>query len=197
MRLAISTRAARIVAAGSLVTMSLVPALAGRASGQESLSEYENQMQQLQADLDASSARVEQLRAREFELHQRIYDVEQERGQLDEENVELTEAVVARAQELYRSGGTGAVEALLASDDFGEFADRAEMLSHVAEEDADVFVQLERNNSELEQLERQLARDSKALEETLVALEDENAELRDKLASTTADYQNLKAQIAK
>ena len=59
MKFAVPTRAARIAIAGVLVALSLMPALAGRASGQESLSEYENQMQELQAELDASSQRVE------------------------------------------------------------------------------------------------------------------------------------------
>ena len=197
MRFAVPTRAARIAIAGVLVTLSLMPALAGRASGQESLSEYENQMQQLQADLDASSERVEQLRAEEFRLRARISDVGKDRDKLDEENYQLTKDVVARAQELYMSGGAGAVEALLAADDFGEFADRAEMLSRVAEEESDVFVALERNNSELEQLEKQLAADSKALASTLDELEDENTELQNKLASVTDQYTNLKAEIAR
>lgn len=195
MRFAVPTRAARIAIAGVLVTLSLMPALAGRASGQESLSEYENQMQQLQADLDASSQRVEQLRAEEFRLRTRIADIGKQRDELDEENYQLTKDVVARAQELYMSGGSGAVEALLAADDFGDFADRAEMLSRVADEEADVFVALDRNNSELEQLEKQLDVDSKALASTLDALEDEKTELQNKLASVTDEYKDLKAQI--
>jgi peptidoglycan LD-endopeptidase LytH len=196
-KFAVPTRAARIVVAGVLVTLSLVPALAGRARGQETLSEYENQMQELQADLDATSARVEQLRAQEFRLRTRIGDVEKKRSDLEEENYQLTKDVVARAQELYMSGGAGAVEALLAAEDFGDFADRAEMLSRVAEEEGDVFVQLERNNAELAQLEKQLAADSKELAATLAELEDVNAELQSKLASVTDDYKDLKAQIAR
>src|SRR5665809_31273 len=194
---AVPTRAARIAIAGVLVALSLMPALAGRASGQESLSEYENQMQELQAELDASSQRVEQLRAEEFRLRARISDVGKQRDELDEENYQLTKDVVARAQELYMSGGAGAVEALLAADDFGEFADRAEMLSRVAEEESDVFVALERNNSELEQLEKQLDVDYKALASTLDELEDEKTELQNKLASVTDEYTDLKAEIAR
>ena len=197
MRFAVSTRAARIAIAAVLVTLSLMPALADRASGQESLSEYENQMQELQADLDASSKRVEQLRAEEFRLRTRISDIGKNRDELDEENYQLTKDVVARAQELYMSGGAGAVEALLAADDFSEFADRAEMLSRVAEEESDVFVALQRNNAELEQLEKQLAADSKALASTLEELEEENAELQNKLASVTDEYKDLKAEIAR
>jgi peptidoglycan LD-endopeptidase LytH len=196
-RFAVPTRAARITVAGVLVALSIVPALAQRASGQESLSEYENQMQQLQADLDASSMRVEQLRAEEFRLRARINDVGKQRDELAEENYQLTKDVVARAQELYMSGGAGAVEALLAADDFAEFADRAEMLSRVAEEESDVFVALERNNSELEQLEKQLDADSKALASTLDELEDEKTELQNRLASVTDEYKDLKAQIAR
>ena len=197
MRFAVPTRAARIAVAGVLVALSFMPALAQRASGQESLSEFENQMQALQADLDASSERVEQLRSEEFRLRNRIHDVDKQRKALSEENYQLTKDVVERAQELYMSGGSGAVEALLAADDFGDFADRAEMLSRVADEEGDVFIALERNNSELEQLEKQLAADSKALASTLDALEDENAELQSKLASVTDEYKDLKAEIAR
>jgi peptidoglycan LD-endopeptidase LytH len=196
-RFALPTRALRIAVIGALLALSLLPSLTERASSQESLSEYETQMQELQADLDASSERVEQLRAEEFRLRNRIHGVEKKRSELEEANYQLTKDVVARAQELYMSGGSGAVEALLASEDFGDFADRAEMLSRVAEEEGDVFVALERNNSELEQLEKQLAADSKALAGTLAALEDENAELQSKLASVTDEYKDLKAQIAR
>jgi len=196
-RFAVPTRAIRIAVAGVLVALSLLPTLAQRASSQESLSEYETQMQDIQADLDASSQRVEQLRSEEFRLRNQIHDVGKRRDELSEENYQLTKDVVERAQELYMSGGAGAVQALLAADDFGDFADRAEMLSRVAEEEADVFVALERNNSELEALEKQLDADSKKLASTLDALEDENAELQSKLASVTDEYKDLKAQIAR
>jgi len=196
-RFAVPTRATRIAVAGVLVALSLMPALAQRASGQETLSEFENQMQDIQADLDESSARVEQLRSEEFRLRDRIHDVDKRRKALSEENYQLTKDVVERAQELYMSGSSGAVEALLAADDFGDFADRAEMLSRVAEEEGDVFIALERNNSELEQLEKQLEADSKALASTLQELEDENAELQSKLASVTDEYKDLKAEIAR
>lgn len=180
---------------GVLVALALVPALSGNATGQESLSDLEFEMQQVQADLDASSTRVEQLRANEFELRARIMDIEDRRSELDSRNDELTEDVVQRAQELYRSGGTSVVEALFAAEDFGEFSDRAEMLSQVAEDDTDVFIELQRNNSELEDLERQLALDSEALDETLATLEEEKAELQDKLASVSDNYQDLKDEI--
>jgi len=179
---------------GVLVALALVPALSGNATGQESLSDLEFEMQQVQADLDASSTRVEQLRANEFELRARIMDIEDKREDLEARNDELTEDVVRRAQELYRSGGTGVVEALLAAEDFGEFSDRAEMLSQVADDDTDVFIELQRNNSELEDLERQLALDSEALDETLATLEEDTAELQDKLATVTETYQDLEAQ---
>jgi murein DD-endopeptidase MepM/ murein hydrolase activator NlpD len=196
-RFALPTRAVRIAVAGALVALSLLPNLAERASSQESLSEFETQMQDIQADLDASSQRVEELRSEEFTLRNRIHDVGKRRDELSEENYQLTKDVVERAQELYMSGGAGAVQALLAADDFGDFADRAEMLSRVAEEEANVFVALERNNSELEALEKQLDADSKKLASTLDALEDENAALQSKLASVTDEYQDLKAQIAR
>jgi peptidoglycan LD-endopeptidase LytH len=196
-RFALSTRAVRIAVAGVLVALSLMPSLAERASSQESLSEFENQMQDIQADLDASSERVEQLRSEEFRLRDRINNVDKKRDELTEENYQLTKDVVERAQELYMSGRSGAVQALLAADDFADLADRAEMLSRVAEEEGDVFVALERNNSELEQLEKQLAADSKALASTLDALEDENAELQSKLASVTDEYKDLKARLAR
>ena len=135
-------RAGRILVAGCFVALTLVPAFGGQAAGQESLSDLENEMQQLQADLDDSSARIEQLRGREFELRKRIDDIEDQRAVLMERNDELTEDVVERARELYVAGGTGVVEALFAAQDFSEFSDRAEMLSQVAQDDSHIFVEL-------------------------------------------------------
>jgi murein DD-endopeptidase MepM/ murein hydrolase activator NlpD len=188
-------RAVRILVAGCLVAFALVPSFGGHAAGQESLSDLENEMQQLQADLDDSSARIEQLRGREFDLRKRIDEVEDQRAVLVDRNEELTEDVVERARELYVSGGTGVVEALFAAQDFSEFSDRAEMLSHVTQDDSHIFVELQRNTAELEDLEGRLAQDRKALEETLVELEDENAELQDKLASVTDQYTDLKEKL--
>ncbi|MGH2828356.1 MAG: murein hydrolase activator EnvC family protein [Actinomycetota bacterium] len=187
--------AVRILVAGALVALALVPSFGGSAAGQESLSDLENEMQQLQADLDDSSARIEQLRGREFDLRKRIDDVEDQRAVLVDRNEELTEDVVERARELYVSGGTGVVEALFAAEDFSEFSDRAEMLSQVTQDDSHIFVELQRNTAELEDLEGRLAQDRKALEETLVELEDENAELQDKLASVTDQYTDLKEKL--
>ena len=188
-------RAARILVAGGLVALALVPSFVGQASGQESLSDLENEMQQLQADLDDSSARIEQLRAREFDLRKRIDDVEDHRAVLIERNDALTEDVIERARELYVSGGTGVVEALFAAQDFSEFSDRAEMLSQVTQDDSHIFVELQRNTAELEDLEGRLAQDRKALDETLAELEDENAELQDKLDSVTDSYTDLKEKL--
>ncbi|MGH2701191.1 MAG: murein hydrolase activator EnvC family protein [Actinomycetota bacterium] len=195
MKFAGNMRAARILVAGGLVALALVPSFGSRASGQESLSELENEMQQLQADLDDSSERIEQLRAREFDLRKRIDDVEDQRALLIERNDELTEDVIERARELYVAGGTGVVEALFAAQDFSEFSDRAEMLSQVTQDDSHIFVELQRNTAELEDLEGRLAQDRKALDETLAELEDENAELQDKLDSVTDSYTDLKEKL--
>jgi murein DD-endopeptidase MepM/ murein hydrolase activator NlpD len=190
-----SANAGRILVAGCLVALALVPSFGGRAAGQESLSDLENEMQQLQADLDDSSARIEQLRGREFDLRKRIDDVEDQRAVLIERNDKLTEDVIERARELYVSGGTGVVEALFAAQDFSEFSDRAEMLSQVTQDDSHIFVELQRNTAALEDLEGRLAQDRKALDETLAELEDENAELQDKLDSVTESYTNLKEKL--
>jgi murein DD-endopeptidase MepM/ murein hydrolase activator NlpD len=145
-------------------------------------------MQRLRAELDATSARIEQLRQRQFALQDRIQAAEAQRRRALERTAELREVAVERARELYLAGTPGLLEALLGAEDIGEVADRAQMLAEVSTRDNAVFARLARARAELRLLDEGLKARRAQLAETLAALRDENAELQERLAAAEADF---------
>ena len=153
-------------------------------------------MANIQAELDASAARIEELRDENEHLHERIGGIETRMAALNKEQGRLRTQAIERAQELYVSGNSGAFEALLGSDDFAELMDRTEMLSQVSLDDSNIFVKLSRSTAELEQLEADLVAERSHLDDAEEALAAENARLQAQFDSVAADYERLREQLA-
>lgn len=153
-------------------------------------------MDNIQAELDASTARIEALRDDNEHLHHRIDDIETRMAGLEKEQGRLKTKAIERAQELYISGNSGVFEALLGAENFGELMDRTEMLSQVSLDDSNVFVQLSRSSAELSQLEEELVAERAHLEDAEQALAAENDRLQAQFNSVAADYERLREQMA-
>ena len=153
-------------------------------------------MANIQAELDASTARIEELRDENEHLHGRIQTIETRMAALDKEQGRLKTKAIERAQELYIAGNSGMFEALLGSDDFGELMDRTEMLSQVSLGDADVFVKLSRSSAELAALEDELMAERSHLKDAEAALAAENERLQAQFNSVAADYERLREELA-
>lgn len=190
-KLVIDTRAVRVVAASLLLIAGLIPAISTSPAEGQSLGTLEERMEDLRAKLDASAARIEKLRGREFQLRDRIKEARRDRAELRERTAELQDDVAKRADQLYRSGGSGFVAALLDSSDIAEFANRAEMLSRVSERDANSFFELSRAAEELEALTTELSERKDELSDTTSRLKVESEELRKQLAAAMDDYKRL------
>ena len=135
------SRIARIgIAAALLSATALV--FSGSAAGQESLADLEARMETIQGNLDASTLKIERLRDQTDFLASEIARIEGRSQELEEERKGLMADAVARANELYRSGSVETLEVLFSSSDFSELADRAQLLSDVSSQDADVFIRL-------------------------------------------------------
>jgi murein DD-endopeptidase MepM/ murein hydrolase activator NlpD len=97
---------------------------------------------------------------------------------------------------LYRSGSVDTLEILFSSDDFGELADRAELLSQISMDDASVFIDLSRTEAELEVLNEDLLARRSDLERNSEMLAEENDRLQEQFRDVASEYQNLRRKLA-
>ena len=192
-----SNSAARCVAALLLLVAGLVPVFAGVAGGQEKPSDLKARMRDIQADLDATTARIEDLRTREDELAVAIERAEDRAARLRKKKAALQERVVEAAVTLYKTGNAGTLEALFSSQSLADLALDAERIAQVSERDRGVFIQFARTRTELIAVSEDLAEKKAELAATRAALADEAAGLRDRLAATRKDYRKLVARLAR
>jgi septal ring factor EnvC (AmiA/AmiB activator) len=153
-------------------------------------------MQAIQADLDATTGRLERLRTEQEDTRRRIASSEKRVTTLRKRTLNLRAQVVERADALYRSGGTLIVEALLDSDSLSELTDRAELLARASLEDTGVFVRMARARADLADTLEELEQDRARLARTTKELAEEADELQRKLKAARADYAQLRSKLA-
>lgn len=189
-------RAYRIALAALFLAASFVPFMTNGAAGEEKLSDLKARMDNIQAELDASTAKVEAAHAKEEELKTRIRSIENEMESIESRNKKLTNKAVERAVAIYKTGGTEMVEVLFGSEGFTEMTDRAQLLSDVSLQDADVFIQLDRAAKRLGALSIEM----EARKEELTAVQKEMQEESDRLLAqfdaVSDDYKSLQARLA-
>jgi peptidoglycan LD-endopeptidase LytH len=189
-------RGARAGVVAALLAITVVPTFAGRAAGGESLSDLKARMKNIQADLDAAAAKVSRLYDENHRLEDEIADVKARRERLNKRTASLQQEVIARADELYRSGGTEMMEILFTSESFTELSTRAELLSRVSMTDSGVFVKMARAQKELAKLDRELAADQERLKQAREETLREKARLLELLRDASSDYRELKRKLA-
>jgi murein DD-endopeptidase MepM/ murein hydrolase activator NlpD len=187
---------ARIGAVAALLAITIVPTFSGRAAGGETLSDLKARMKNIQADLDAAAAKVSKLYDQNHHLEDEIAEVEARRDVLNKRTAALQDDVIARADELYRSGGTEMMEILFTSESFTELSDRAELLSRMSLTDSSVFVKMARTRKELAALEKELAADQAELRSARERTLEEKDRLLKLFRGITSDYRELKEKLA-
>ena len=100
--------AARLCAAVVLLVTTLISAFASVASGGESSDDLKARMNEIQAELDATTARIEDLRSKEDALKLRVAQTTTRIASVQEKKRRMMGRVVEAAQELYKSGSLGA-----------------------------------------------------------------------------------------
>ena len=180
----------------AVLAASLVPAMAGVAAGDESLSELKARMQSVQADLDAAAARIEDLDEQRTEVSARIAEIEAQRDHMTARQAKLQERADARANLLYRTGSMGTLEVLLSAESFTELGTRADILSRVSLEERGMFLDLAHSKAELAALDRELSARRDELASASAAVDDEVDDLQAQFAAAQDDYDKLQAQLA-
>lgn len=174
----------------------LLATLPVTALGQSSISDAKARLAQIEAELDAVTARVQRLDGAEHELEHRIASARARRARAQQRLRVLQQQAIERADALYRAGGTDMIEVLFSAQTFGELSDRAEIMSRISVEDAEVFVKLSRTKLELERLTRQLQQDSQALAKVQEELDAEAARLQAHFEAVQQEYQSLLDELA-
>jgi peptidoglycan LD-endopeptidase LytH len=166
------------------------------ASGDESLSDLRERMDAIQGDLDAAQSRIEELRDHEDAVLQRLEDIDGRMEDLSADKARLERRVVRAARNLYQSGGTDMLEALLTAESFAELSARAQMLSRISQRDMRAFVLYSRTDRELTALQSELGDRKEELAETRTQMAAEAEDLQAKFEDISDEYQDLKRELA-
>lgn len=153
-------------------------------------------MDELQGDLNAASAQIEALRAKEEETHTQVQRLEQRQETLQKRKEGMMDQVIEAATILYKNGNTSTIEALFAADSFGELSNGIEMLSKVSEHDTAAFIAFSRLQKELNAVAADLSEKRKELAAQSELLKAKNDELLSRFDEVSAEYEDLKAQLA-
>lgn len=186
----------RIGTAALLMVVGTVSVFAGPATGEEKLSDLQARMDAIQADLDASTAKVNQAHDLEQELLNQLDALDLRIKDSEAKSVKLRAKVAERAAEIYKDGGISTLEILFSSDDFADLTNKAELLSQISVDDTADFVNLERSEDELRLLRADALEKSKLLAEIEKELQEEAERFQAQLASVADEYTDLKEKLA-
>ena len=180
-----------------LVALTMMAAIAPQAMSEESMSELQARMEDLQAELNAAQSRIEDLRTEQDNLHHRMEEANARLKVLKARQTKLQATAVDRAQELYMNGNSDMLEALFGSANIADLMDRTEVLSQVSMDDTGSFIALARSQAELEELNEQMLADRKRLATAEDQLAEENDLLQSRFQEVSAEYEQLKAALMK
>jgi murein DD-endopeptidase MepM/ murein hydrolase activator NlpD len=153
-------------------------------------------MRELQAELDASTAKVEAAHSREEELGNKLTELEKDADQVRKETEKLQAVAAKRARDMYIEGNTGMLEILFdGASNVSDLASRAEMLSRVSLEGSEDFIALARSKEHLDALLAEVEDKRGELEGAEEDLQDEADRLQDQLDSVSDEYVKLQRKL--
>jgi murein DD-endopeptidase MepM/ murein hydrolase activator NlpD len=170
--------------------------LASSSPATGSIDELKSRLDQLQEELDHSTARVEALRTEENELRFAVGRVVEEIRSLQAKRSRLQARAVSAARRIYMSSGGEALDVLLTSESFAEMATRSQTLSYISELDQTTLAELQSAESQLTVFKSQLIEKADSLTATRARLDSETEELQARFEEATAEYVELKKKLA-
>lgn len=154
-------------------------------------------MDAIRGDLDATTARLEELRTEQDHVLGRIAEIELRTADLTRDRSKLVEEAEIRAGFLYRQGPAGFAEAVFEAQDFSELYDTVELASRISSANNELFTKLSRSQEELDNLEAELEDRKVELAATTSELDDATERLQEQFASVSDEYDELKALLAR
>ena len=179
-----------------LVAACVMVLAAGSVARGQSIESMRDRMDEIQDELDATTARIEELRTDQDILTQRINELDSRIGEIEGENAELQERVVSRARTLYMGGATGMFESLLSASDLGELAAELEYATRVSDNDTLLFVRYSRIAGELRSIREEAVTRARELATVEESLDEQTAALQERFKDAQDDYEALKRKLA-
>jgi murein DD-endopeptidase MepM/ murein hydrolase activator NlpD len=173
----------------------MVPMAVPQAVGEESLSELQATMTDIQNQLNAAQARIEELRTQEALLEQSMETTLARLKVLEADQKDLRGVAIRRARQLYMNGNSDMLEALLGSADLADLLNKTEALSQVSMDDTSAFLRLARTEAEIKMLNADLFADQKALAEAKAELAKQIAAQQKQFEAVADDYERLKSKL--
>ena len=165
-----------------------------RAQGQ-SLETLRERMDALQEELDATTAKIEEMRTAHDNLTTRIRTLDGEIARIESRNRGLQERVVQRARILYMSGSSGMLEVLLTAEDLGELTDEIEFASRVSQASSRLFLRYSRMIKTLSGVRLEAQQSAEELADVTASLSSESQRLQAQFSDASDDYERLKREL--
>ena len=170
-----------------------VPLQGARGQTVEVLQE---RMEEIQKELDETTARIEELRTDEDGILVRISQLDQRIEAIEEDNSALQGRVIERARELYMGGASGMLETLLSARDFTQLSTELEYATRVSDSDTLLFVRHSRLANELRVIRAEAQERAEELARVRTSLAETTDSLQQRFRDAQDDYEALKAKLA-
>lgn len=152
--------------------------LGDQAASRESLASLRARLNEIQANLDAMTMRIETLRRSEILLDQRLGEIDVQSNDLHFRRGRLEDRVAEAAQFLYQTSSVDMVELLLTAPNLGELSTRIEIMERVSQQQTTVLMESYRTEIQLDHLQQQLQAKREELATTTAQLELASEELQ-------------------
>ena len=177
-----------VVGPGALVPSHAAPSRSELNAAKDRLLELERDFELVVEEYNAVNEHLEDVQAR-------ISDVERVVDELETRMTTRQEDAAALAQELYKSGGTGGMEAVLSSDSLAEIDARMTYIETSEEANTEVFQRLAADRSALDDKLEELADAEEEAAADKSRLADLRADIDAKLADQKDEIDELTAVI--
>ncbi len=170
--------------------------LGDQAASRESLASLRARLNEIQANLDAMTMRIETLRRSEILLDQRLGEIDVQSNDLHLRRGRLEDRVAEAAQFLYQTSSVDMVELLLTAPNLGELSTRIEIMERVSQQQTTVLMESYRTETQLDHLQQQLQAKREELATTTAQLELASEELQQYFIDVSEEYLALEEKLA-
>lgn len=183
-----------------LVSPLLSPALGSTLTQKQAeLKEASAKLSKLQASLDELAAKYNNAEIRLANLDDAISEIENDIARSEKDLGIARAQLASRLVELYKNGNSSTpdyLEILFSETDLGSIVQRFSMLGKVADDDQQLFDEIESHLRKSEDREAELAEKKQAQTAQMEELKTLQAEMNDKMKASAKEYRRLKAQVA-
>jgi peptidoglycan LD-endopeptidase LytH len=189
------TRAKLSIALAASLTLAVLVSSPLRADTSSDLEAERQQLASLQADLDKLARSYAKAESQFAETQRQIEETQAKLQAVRARLVEIQDQLGTRARIAYETGGGGTLEALLSSEDFGQFSDRVAFLGRLAQSDSDLLLAAQVAGEQLRRYQASLNGLSDRQAATLRSLGSQKRAIAAKFAETQSAVSELTRKL--